>query len=123
MSFSFDKYESFARDLKDSNREEDLRNSVSRGYYSFFHKMKKLVNLTGNQFISHEDLIKKLKNQEELKNGIALSQGMLKMKEERHLADYKTFLSKQGFQFDKVNLTLFWRRYDRLMELLEEERN
>ena len=118
MSFSFNTYEDFARRLKNSTNEVDLRNSVSRGYYNFYHKVKKLFGYLNNQYVRHEDLIAKLKNDERINKGAKLSNAMQVMKEEREYADYKV---SPPIEFNKQFIEIFWRKYDNIIKLLEEE--
>ena len=109
MSFSFNSYEDFARKLKNSSEEVDLRNSVSRGYYNFYHKVKKFFGYLNNQYVKHEDLISQLKNDEKISKGAKLSHAMQVMKEEREYADYKV---RPPIEFNERFIDTFWKKYD-----------
>jgi hypothetical protein len=118
MSFSFNTYESFGRCLKDSSKEVELRNSVSRGYYCFYHKVKRFFGYTVFQYVRHEDLIAKLNSDYRLKHGAKLSNAMQNLKEDREDADYKVVPRNE---FNNKNVEYFWKRYDKTIELLKEE--
>jgi len=119
MPFSFNSYEIFARKLKDSTDEVDLRNSVSRGYYCFYHKVKNFFGYTTNQYVPHEVLINQLQNDYRISKGAKLSNAMQNMKQERVAADYKT--SSREYNFNKLFTEFFWRKFDRTIELLNNE--
>jgi uncharacterized protein (UPF0332 family) len=120
MSFDFSKYESFARALKESSNEEDLRNSASRGYYSFYHKVKTFFQHSSSEYIPHKELISELLNDERLKKGPMLSRLMQGLKEDREQADYHA-VPKNAIKFDKKYLERFWYRYDMTIDLLSKE--
>jgi len=116
MAFSFDEYEDFAKGLKDSPKEVDLRNSVSRGYYCFFHKIRRFLGYSSVEKIDHHKLITELRV-----NGFTnLSKGMQIMKEEREQADYnlKNNPGKTSIEFKANHIEMFWNRYDYLVKLI-----
>lgn len=123
MSFSFDTYENFARQFCNSNDETELRNSVSRGYYSFYHKVKKLLSLLDSEYFNHEQLITILDKDERLEQGSYLSSVMRTMKEERTQADYYKVNNPklESIEFNKTRVGYFWQRYDMAVSKLKAE--
>ena len=123
MAFSFDTYETFARGLKDSSEEVDLRNSVSRGYYCFYHKVKTFFGFLNSETLTIKALINKLKDDERFNKRAQLSMAMQIMKEEREQADY--FISnnknRTKINFNTKDIGIFWRKYDNIVNLLNQE--
>jgi|GEM_PF-5475943 uncharacterized protein (UPF0332 family) len=123
MAFDFNKYESFAKLFAECNHEEGLRNSVSRAYYSYYHKVKSFMQIPNKTYMRHEELIRKLS--EMGGKGAWLSKSMQTMKEEREQADYyaENHPYKERIIFDKRGVSRFWIRYENAVKTLLEQHN
>jgi uncharacterized protein (UPF0332 family) len=120
MSFDFKNYEIYGKGLKLSTEEVHLRNSVSRGYYAFYHKVKKLLGYTDSQYAKHDDLIKGLLA-DKFKDGAKLSNYMRTCKTQREQADYYKNPNNSIMSFTPSRVNTFWGSYDYYINLLKEQ--
>lgn len=123
MAFDFNQYESFARSFAECNHEVGLRNSVSRGYYSYYHRIKDFFRIPKKVYKRHEELISDLRNDDRLIKGPWLAQSMQVMKEQREQADYyiENHPGKEKIVFNKAGVERFWIRYNNALETLSKE--
>jgi len=116
VSFSWDSYIEFARELKGETDEAKLRTSVSRGYYGVYHKSRIRLGKISKQYVKHEDVIAELRESEKFENGNRLANTLDNLKKDRVDADYDSFKTVTPHTVD-----VFWKRLDRFIITLNEE--
>ena len=123
MPFDFNNYEAFGKSLLENGTDEvHFRNSVSRGYYSFFHKVKKILGYSDKTVINHIDLINELRSDRRLKGGAKLSNFMKTCKTHREAADYYMEPKESHISFKNNRFCQqFWVGYDEFVRILNQE--
>ena len=126
MGFDFNNYESFGKKIGANTvappQEEHFRNSISRGYYSFYHKVKIHFGYTDGQKINHAELASKLLNDDSLKYAERLSNLMFSMIDDRVDADYFR-TPRKGKVFNKYFYDRFWGTYNWCVNALKEKKD
>lgn len=121
MSFDFNEYEKFGRGLQNGPDEVHFRNSVSRGYYAFYHRVKTFFGHPDGTYVTHEVLINELLSDNRLRRGAKLSNYMRTCKNERVQADYYKTPTQRHLVFNSMFCQRFWGSYDVFIELLNQE--
>lgn len=113
MPFDFiSTYEAFAKALNIAGASEaSYRNSVSRGYYSLYHKMRDYYKYPDGADVSHPTLSNRVSNDLTLQHHALLGNYMYGMKLDRVDADYFR-KPKKGKEFNKSFCDDFWMRYN-----------
>jgi len=121
VPFDFNQYEVFARALRSGPDEVHYRNSISRGYYAFYHKVKTFFGHPDGTYVTHEALINELLTDPRLKKGAKLSNYMKSCKNERVQADYYRTPKDRHVVFNAAFCQRFWGSYDSYNAILGQE--
>jgi uncharacterized protein (UPF0332 family) len=117
--FDFKKYESFARDLSKTPSEENIRNAISRGYYSMFHRLKVVAGLMQTGFGTHERIIEGIKRNPDTEDADNFARTLKNLHQDRVYADYHK-APPHPYVFNTENLKRFWTRFKMLEEFIQK---